>query len=64
MGLAAAALALLGTLAGALFVSGRLARPIRELAEAARQVAGGDLRVSVPVRTEDELGSLAGPSTR
>jgi len=59
LGLAAAALALLGTLAGALFVSGRLARPIRELAEAARQVAGGDLRVSVPVLTEDELGSLA-----
>ncbi len=59
LGLAAAALALLGTLAGALVVSGRLARPIRELAEAARQVAGGDLRVSVPVRTEDELGSLA-----
>ncbi len=59
LGLAAAALALLGTLAGALFVSGRLARPIRELADGARRVAGGDLRVSVPVRTEDEIGGLA-----
>jgi two-component system, NtrC family, nitrogen regulation sensor histidine kinase NtrY len=59
LGTAAAALALLGTLAGALIVSGRLARPIRELAEGARRVAGGDLRVSVPVRTEDEIGGLA-----
>ena len=59
LGLAAAAAALLGTLAGALIVSGRLARPIRELAEGARRVAGGDLRVSVPVRTEDEIGGLA-----
>ena len=59
LGLAAAAVALLGTLAGALIVSGRLARPIRELAEGARRVAGGDLRVSVPVRTEDEIGELA-----
>lgn len=59
LGLAAALLALLGTLAGALIVSGRLARPIRELAEGARRVAAGDLRVSVPVRTEDEIGGLA-----
>lgn len=59
LGLAAAAVALLGTLAGALFVSARLARPIHELAEGARQVAAGDLRVSVPVRSEDELGALA-----
>ncbi len=59
LGTAAGALALLGTLAGALIVSGRLARPIRELAEGARRVAGGDLRVSVPVRTEDEIGGLA-----
>lgn len=59
LALTAAALALLGTLGGALFVSGRLARPIRELAEAARRVAEGDLTVSVPVRTDDELGALA-----
>ena len=59
LGLAVAVVALLGTLAGALLVSARLARPIHELAEGARQVAGGDLRVSVPVRTEDELGALA-----
>jgi nitrogen fixation/metabolism regulation signal transduction histidine kinase len=58
LGLLAAGLALLGTLGGALFVSARLARPIRELSEGARQVAAGDLRVTVPVRTEDEIGSL------
>ena len=58
LGLAAAGLTLLGTLVGALVVSARLARPIRDLAEGARRVAGGDLRVSVPVRTEDEIGAL------
>jgi two-component system, NtrC family, nitrogen regulation sensor histidine kinase NtrY len=57
--LAAALLALLGTLLGALVVSGRLAGPIRELASAVHRVSEGDLGVAVPVRNEDEIGDLA-----
>jgi signal transduction histidine kinase len=36
-----------------------LTRPLRELTEATRAVAGGDLEQVVPVRSKDELGLLA-----
>ncbi len=36
-----------------------ISRPVRELTGATKQVAGGELGVQVPVRTEDELGELA-----
>lgn len=36
-----------------------ISRPVREVTEATRIVAGGDLGYRVPVRTKDELGELA-----
>ena len=36
-----------------------LTRPLRELTQATRAVAEGDLQQQVPVRSEDELGELA-----
>ena len=36
----------------------RLTRPVRDLAAGAREVAGGNLNVSVPVDSEDEIGDL------
>jgi signal transduction histidine kinase len=36
-----------------------ISRPVREVTEATRIVAGGDLGYQVPVRTQDELGELA-----
>lgn len=47
----------LAALAGA-YVSRRVVRPVRALAEAAHRVARGDLSVRVEVRTEDEVGQL------
>jgi len=47
-------------LVGAVILSGRIARPVRELAEGARRVAAGDLDAEVPVATGDEIGLLAG----
>ncbi len=44
----------------ALKVADRLVRPVAELVDAARRVAGGDLSVRVPdPRTRDEVGTLA-----
>jgi two-component system, NtrC family, nitrogen regulation sensor histidine kinase NtrY len=47
----------------AILVSGwaaaRVTRPVEQLARAARQVAGGNWRVEVPVTSADELGELA-----
>jgi signal transduction histidine kinase len=40
------------------FLAYTIARPVRELTEATRAVAGGDLGRQVPVRTRDELGEL------
>jgi signal transduction histidine kinase len=40
------------------FLAYTIARPVRELTEATRAVAGGDLGRQVPVRTRDELGDL------
>lgn len=53
----------LGAVVVALFVGILLARtisrPVREVTEATRIVAGGNLGYQVPVRTKDELGELA-----
>ena len=44
----------------ALAVADRLVRPVGELVEAARRIAGGDLTARVPdPRTRDEVGTLA-----
>ena len=43
----------------AIGVAQLLARPITHLTAVARQVAGGDLEVQVPVATRDETGQLA-----
>jgi signal transduction histidine kinase len=37
----------------------KITRPLEELAQAAGQVAGGDLQARVPVRSSDEVGLLA-----
>jgi signal transduction histidine kinase len=44
--------------AGAILVTGLL-RPVRELTEASRGLARGDLTRRVPVRSQDEIGELA-----
>ena len=54
-----AGLALLGALVAAVVVSGHVARPVRELADGARQVASGDWDVSVAASSADEIGDLA-----
>jgi nitrogen fixation/metabolism regulation signal transduction histidine kinase len=46
-------------LAFAFLLSGRIARPVGELAAGARRVAAGDLTSSVAAATEDEIGDLA-----
>lgn len=46
-------------LAMAVFLARRMTRPVRELTEASRALAAGDLGRVVPVRSRDELGELA-----
>jgi two-component system nitrogen regulation sensor histidine kinase NtrY len=49
----------------ALAVADRLVRPVNELVDAARKVAGGDLSARVPERkSKDEIGVLAGAFNR
>jgi signal transduction histidine kinase len=43
----------------AVILARTLTRPLRELSLASQQVAEGQLRQTVPVRTQDELGELA-----
>jgi two-component system NtrC family sensor kinase len=43
-----------------IFISRRLSTPVRALVKASRQVAEGNLDAQVPVRSRDELGTLAG----
>ena len=51
--------ALVFALLSALWLSRRIASPVRRVADAARRVAGGDLDDSVPVTSSDEVGALA-----
>jgi len=44
----------------ALLITRTIASPIARLAEAATQVAGGDVELTVKVEREDEIGTLAG----
>jgi nitrogen fixation/metabolism regulation signal transduction histidine kinase len=59
LSLVMAGVALLAALVAAVAVSGHVARPVRELADGARQVASGDWDVSVGVAGADEIGDLA-----
>jgi two-component system phosphate regulon sensor histidine kinase PhoR len=54
-----AAVAVLVLLSGALLFSRHIARPIRNLTEASRKVAAGDLETKVFVKNRDELRTLA-----
>ncbi len=54
----AAAAAALALLLGAI-LAGTISRPVRELTDATKVLAGGDLGHQVPVRTKDEIGELA-----
>jgi nitrogen fixation/metabolism regulation signal transduction histidine kinase len=44
----------------ALFAARRLVAPLRDLAEGTRLVAAGDYHTRLPVKSDDELGSLVG----
>ncbi len=57
LGVGLASLALLAV--GAAYIARRVTRPILGLATSATRVAGGDLSVSVPVTSEDEVGVLS-----
>jgi two-component system NtrC family sensor kinase len=63
--LALSLLAILG-LAGVagLSIEGLVARPVRQMVEATRRVAEGDLSGAVPVSSRDELGQLANDFNR
>jgi signal transduction histidine kinase len=52
-------LALAFAVLASLVLAGRVARPVRALAEGARRVADGDLREGVEVTSGDEIGALA-----
>ncbi|MBI5586193.1 MAG: HAMP domain-containing protein [Deltaproteobacteria bacterium] len=54
-----AAVAVIIALFFSLFLSGRIARPLRLFMEAARTISSGDYAVRVPAETRDELGLLA-----
>jgi methyl-accepting chemotaxis protein len=45
-------------------VAGRIARPIRKVAEAAERIGDGDLDVNVATGTDDEVGRMAGAFDR
>jgi len=57
--LAVSGAALVAAMAMALWLSARIARPVRRVADAARRVAAGDLDGSVPAASHDEVGDLA-----
>ena len=52
-------IALAASMLLALYLSGALSRPIREVTAAARKMSAGDYRVEVPVRGSDETAELA-----
>jgi len=51
--------ALVAIVAIGFFLGTRITRPLRELVQATRRVAEGELDTQVPVRSEDEIGMLA-----
>lgn len=57
---AVAGAALLVGLLISLWVSSRITRPVKELAEGAREVAAGNWDTQIRVRGRDEIGQLAG----
>jgi len=57
LGLAAAAL--VGAVLAAVLLSGRIARPVRDLAEQSRRVAAGERGAAVDAPPGDEVGELA-----
>jgi two-component system, NtrC family, nitrogen regulation sensor histidine kinase NtrY len=59
LGLALAAAALVAALAASFAFAARIARPVSDLADGARRVAGGDLETAVPAQGEDEVAELA-----
>ncbi len=59
LGIAAAVMVGVALLLGALLAR-LITRPVRELTAAAERIASGDLAQQVPVRSRDELGTLAG----
>ena len=54
----AAAAAVLALVLGAI-LAGTISRPVRELTDATKALASGELGHQVPVRTKDEIGELA-----
>ena len=54
-----AALALIASIGGALWLSRLVTRPVSLLAAAARRIGGGDYAAQVQTRYDDELGELA-----
>jgi two-component system, NtrC family, nitrogen regulation sensor histidine kinase NtrY len=54
-----AAAVLVGAVLAAVLLSGRIARPVRELAEQSRRVAAGDPGAAVVAPAGDEVGELA-----
>ena len=56
--------ALLAALVLGIFLARTLTRPLRELTAATRAVAEGDLGLTVPVRSRDELGELTASFNR
>ena len=59
-GLVAFGIALLGIVALAgVWLAGSIARPLNVLADAARSMMSGNYEVSVPIRSNDEIGELA-----
>lgn len=54
-----AGLSLIASLAGALWLSRNVTRPVSQLADAARRIGHGDYLGTVPVQHHDELGELA-----
>jgi methyl-accepting chemotaxis protein len=45
-------------------VAARIARPVREVADAAERIGDGDLDVTISVRSNDEVGRMAGAFDR
>jgi two-component system phosphate regulon sensor histidine kinase PhoR len=47
-----------------ILIASQTTRPLRELTEAADRIAGGDLDISMPVSTNDDIGQLSRALTR